>query len=66
VALDEAELADVARDGRLRDATADARECDLQLMLRPEPHPLDEARDESLPFGLRQVFGLHKNSITYS
>jgi hypothetical protein len=43
-----------------------ARECDLQLMLRPEPHPLDEARYESLPFGLRQVVGVHKTSIAYS
>jgi len=51
----------------LRDPAPRALEGDEQLLLSPEPHPLDEARDETLPLGLRQhAIGLHKISIAYS
>jgi len=53
--LHERELADVAGHGRLRPLTAGALEGVEQLLLRPEPHPLDEARDELLALGLRQL-----------
>ena len=65
--LVEAELADVARDGRLGDAAAGALERVEQLLLSAEPHALDQARDEPLALGLRQLaLGLHKTSIVYA
>ena len=51
----EAELADVPRDGRLRDRAAGGLERVEQLLLRAEPLALDEARDETLPLRLRQL-----------
>src|SRR6476620_2818064 len=51
----QAELADVPRDGRLRDRAAGPRERVQQLLLCAEPLALDEARHETLPLSLRQL-----------
>ncbi len=60
----EPELANVARDGRLGHNAPDARQGGDQLLLRPDPQPLDEARDELLTVGLAQlVLRLHGLSI---
>src|SRR5205823_9112151 len=49
----EPELADIARDRRLRDFTARFPERALQLVLAPDPTPADDARDQTLPLVLR-------------
>src|SRR5437899_7266477 len=51
----EAELPNVARDRRLRDGAAGALERLEQLLLRAEPHALDEARNEPLAVALREL-----------
>ena len=54
------ELADVPRDGRLRDDTAGAGERVQELELRANPLPGDDAFDQPMPLGLAQ---LHISSI---
>jgi hypothetical protein len=52
----------------LRHPAARALERVQELLLRPDPHPLDETRDQSLPLGLRQVAlepELHEASMTH-
>src|SRR6266540_3618977 len=54
----QAELADVARDGRLSHPTPLAGERVEQLELRRDPLPGDEARDQPLALGLPEVASL--------
>ena len=62
--LGEPQLADVARHGRLRDVAAGAAERVEQLRLRTEPPAFDQARDELLALGLRELaVGVHRPSI---
>src|SRR3954454_22814290 len=51
----EAQLANVARDGRLGDAAARRLERVEELLLRPEPLALDETGHQPLPLRLRQL-----------
>jgi hypothetical protein len=60
VRLLETKLANVARDGRLRNDTAGLGEGVEQLELGADPLSGDKTLDQSLPFGLPQ---LHKASI---
>ena len=53
--LDEPELADVARDRRLRDDAAGRSQRVQELLLRSEPQAIDEADDEPLALGLREL-----------
>jgi hypothetical protein len=51
----EPELADVARDRRLRDLTAGFPERSLQLVLAADPPATDDARDQALALVLRKL-----------
>src|SRR5579884_1803425 len=64
VRLLEAELADVARDGRLRHRAAGGGERGEELVLRPDPLARDDAADQTLSLGFREhARALHSPSI---
>jgi hypothetical protein len=55
VTLLEPQLADVPRDRGLGGQAALAGQGREQIVLRPDPPPRDEARNQALPFGLREA-----------
>ena len=62
----EPELADVARDRRLRDFAARFLERSLELVLASDPPATDDARDQTLALALRKLPNpLHAARITF-
>lgn len=62
----EPELADVARDRRLRDLTASSPKRSLQLVLASDPPSTDDARNQTLALALRKLpKPLHAARITF-
>jgi hypothetical protein len=64
VGLLEAELADVARDRRLRHGAAKAAERGEELVLRPNALPRDDACDQAMTIEFRHRPHLHNASIS--